>query len=115
MKRTPIRRVSVKRAREMKEYARLRTGFMVERPVCEVWLSENGYTEITVGFYRKGSHTLAVIQLLSIGAPRSKECHHREGRGKNYLNVSTWLAVSSEAHHRIHSNPSWARANGFLA
>ena len=116
MKRTPIRRVSVKRARELKEYTRLRAQFMAERPVCGVWLAERGWTQVefTDPFYSRDGLTVPAEHLLAIGAPRSEECHHREGRGKNYLNVSTWLAVSAQAHRRIHDTPSWARANGFL-
>jgi len=121
MKRTPIRRVSVKHAREMKEYTRLRDQFMADRPVCEVWLSDHLWQTVVdrngrpTGEYCRGSYvTVPAEHLLAFGAPRSEELHHREGRGKNYLKVSSWLAVSAQAHRRIHGSPSWARANGFL-
>lgn len=124
MKRTPLRRVSAKRSRELPQYTRLRAAFMAERPVCEVWLKEHGFWQdrdrngVLMDQFSKtgllGPFSCPSSHLFAIGAPRSTECHHIQGRGKNYLNVSTWLAVSAEAHRRIHSQPSWARANGFL-
>jgi hypothetical protein len=54
----------------------------------------------------------------------SRDVHHTKGRkGKNYLNTSTWLAVSRKGHKRIHeilpgldnlSGPAWATRMGFL-
>lgn len=120
-KRKGIRRMSTKKALELKEYTRLRAEFMAARPVCEVWLKENGWDTLVdgdgnpTGEYFNGSNLIVPAEhLLAIGAPRSEECHHREGRGKNYLNVSTWLAVSAEAHRRIHNRPGQARAAGWL-
>jgi hypothetical protein len=85
MKRTPIRRISAKRAREMKEYTRLRAEFMAARPTCE-----------------------------RCSTRASKECHHKAKRGINYLNVSTWAALCHACHRKVHENPSWARENGLL-
>lgn len=46
---------------------------------------------------------------------KSVEVHHACGRlGKNYLDVSTWFAVSRKGHDWIHSNDSEAREKGFL-
>lgn len=86
MKRTPIRRVSVKRAREMKEYTRLRAEFMAARPTCE-----------------------------KCGARPSKQCHHKAKRGINYLNVSTWAALCQPCHDWIHQHQGQARASGWIA
>lgn len=46
---------------------------------------------------------------------KATEVHHKSGRlGKNYLDVSTWMAVSRKGHDWIHSNDSEARQKGFL-
>jgi hypothetical protein len=42
------------------------------------------------------------------------DVHHVKKRGKYMLDVSTWLAVCRETHIKIHQNPAWARANGYL-
>lgn len=45
----------------------------------------------------------------------SIEIHHSKGRyGSNYLDESTWFAVSREGHNWIHNNDSLAREKGFL-
>lgn len=116
LKKTRIPRVSQKRKREMVEYAKKRKAFLEAHPWCQVWLTENGVDENKVA-----PHGVAYVQHPDIRwvslprpVPRSTEIHHRAGRGKNYLNEATWLAVSSEMHRRIHENPSWARAKGYL-
>lgn len=43
------------------------------------------------------------------------DIHHKAGRlGKNYLDESTWMAVSREGHDFIHRNPKIARERGWL-
>ena len=101
----PIRRVSKKRAKEMRSYAQKRKAFLDMHPICQVWLKESGATETP--------SAMCCLLLHGVG-PRATEIHHREGRGRNYLNEETWLAVCRQNHERIHNNPSWARANGFL-
>lgn len=45
----------------------------------------------------------------------SNQIHHKAGRlGKNYLDESTWLAVSFEGHNWIHNNDALAREKGWL-
>lgn len=46
---------------------------------------------------------------------KAVEIHHKAGRlGKNYLDESTWMAVSRAGHNWIHDNDAEARAKGFL-
>lgn len=86
LRRTPIRRVSKKRRLESRKYSLQRDLFLYFNPVCQI-CDEQPSTEV----------------------------HHVQGRtGKNYLDVTTWLAVDRGCHHRIHTNPSWARENGYL-
>jgi hypothetical protein len=50
--------------------------------------------------------------------PKLKACdiHHKlsVGRGGAFLDKDNMLAVSRAAHTAIHSEPSWARENGWL-
>ncbi len=45
---------------------------------------------------------------------RATEVHHKRGRvGKNYTDVTTFLAVSRLGHRFIEDNPEWAKENGY--
>ena len=86
MKRTPLRRVSKRRADKMVEYSNLRKQLLLERPICEV-----------------------------CGEAKSTDCHHKNGRnGGNYLDYSTFLSVCRRCHNLIENNKRWARDNGYL-
>lgn len=85
MKRTPLRRVSKKRAKETKEYMEIRKDFMEKYPICEVCTKA-----------------------------KSTDVHHKEKRGKNYLEKDTWLSVCRSCHMKIHEQPAWARENNYL-
>ena len=64
---------------------KLRKKFLEDFPICEVCTKE-----------------------------KSIDVHHKDKRGKNYLEVDTWLSVCRMCHNHIHANPSWARANNYL-
>lgn len=85
MKRTPIRRVSKQRAKDMKTYSQLRKQFLAAHPFCAVYPSK-----------------------------RSTDVHHMAKRGINYLKTETWLAVSRDGHRFIHEHPDRARTKGWL-
>jgi len=84
-RKTPLRRVSKRRSKEMKEYSAKRTEFLMELPICEACMKE-----------------------------RSTDVHHKAGRGKHYLDENTWLSVCRPCHDKIHREPIWAREKGFL-
>lgn len=84
-RKTPLRRISQKRAKEAKEYMKIREGFLEEFPICEVCTKA-----------------------------KSTDVHHMDKRGKNYLAKDTWLSVCRMCHTKIHEHPSWARANNYL-
>jgi hypothetical protein len=44
---------------------------------------------------------------------KATEVHHKRGRGEYYLDVSTWLPVSHDAHLKITNNHEWALENGY--
>lgn len=83
--RKKMRQVSKRRAEENKIYSELRKAFLAEHPQCAVF----PYFPAT-------------------------EIHHKKKRGRNFLNVETWIAVSSAAHRWIHDNPAEARAKGLI-
>lgn len=129
----PIRRVSKRRAAEMKQYSALRKHFLAERPICEVWLKEHGWIYAPLSYEESGERHYekppfrAIYpseHILAMGADRAEEVHHKARRGKNYLNTDTWLAVSSRNHKRIEGQStydgkpygmSWARIQGYLS
>jgi 5-methylcytosine-specific restriction endonuclease McrA len=86
MKRAPIRRVSKRRAEQLRDYAGQRIIFFSKKPTCEI-----------------------------CGHKRSSEVHHTRGRiGAMLLDEQHWMAVCRGCHERIHRAPAWARACGFL-
>lgn len=93
-RKSPLRKQSSRRQKEARLYTKKRKAFLEDHPYCEV------------------SH------LIWGGIPRwvsSTDIHHKAGRiGKNFLDDSTWMAVSREAHDWIHSHPKEARAKGWL-
>lgn len=119
--RTPIRRVSKKRARQLAEYRMRRERFLREHPVCAVWLNDHGWSQCATvpPMYRKderGNTTIATLAYVQDeGAPEATEVHHKNGRTGERLNEERdWLPVCRKAHEWIHANPSAARARGFL-
>jgi hypothetical protein len=125
LKRTRLSPVSKKRAKEMRTYSKLRKECLEKQPICEVWLHETGWVcirhkdvfqdalyqrDIVFGIEQAPAWVLTEEK----GAPQATEIHHREKRGANYLNVSTFMCVCRENHERIENNKSWAREMGFL-
>ena len=100
-RRKPIRRVSSKRAAQLKEYTKLRKEFMAANPICHVWLDENPWSA-------NGTWTAP-------DSAASTDVHHKKSRvGKMLLDTRYWMAVSRTAHQRIHQFPKWAREKGYL-
>lgn len=91
----PMKRMSSKRRMERLIYNRLATEHLAETPYCQCcWL-------------------LWPDQVIAAHAAR--ECHHSKGRGKFYLDKTTFRSACVKAHHYIHHvNPNHARAVGLL-
>jgi hypothetical protein len=86
MKRTPIRRVSVKRAAQLRQYSSQRTTYLKAHPICHVCRTEY-----------------------------STEIHHKQGRiGLALLDEAHWIAICRQCHRRVEENKSWARAEGHI-
>lgn len=116
LRRTRLRPVSKRRARELRTYSVKRKVFLAEHPLCQVWLTKHGFKELGQGFYEKhGGKIYSDLMVEAEGCPKSCDVHHKAGRtGGNYLAESTWMAVSRDAHDWIHANPSEARRRGWL-
>lgn len=89
MKRSPLRKVSSKRAKELKVYSELRKLFLPVRQYCEIFVD---------GCTRKAT-----------------DIHHINGRnGKRLNDTSWWLPSCRNCHRFLHDHPKYARENGFL-
>lgn len=91
MKRTPLRRVSKKRQKDLREYGKLRKEYIAGHPVCEV-----------------------------CGTRKTTDIHHKGvaggvKRGSNLNNTDTWIGVCRACHTDIEMNKTWAREKGYLA
>lgn len=113
MKRTPIRRVSKKRAKENREYSKLRKEWLELHPYCQATIKLYGLDEEEV--IRWGGLVLATLNRHEIVVPRATEIHHvGRRRGAMLCDVSKFMAVCRDMHLRIHAEPSWAKENGLL-
>jgi hypothetical protein len=89
VKRSPLRKVSPKRAGENRQYALLRKVFLIEKPYCEVF--ETCCTR------------------------KSTDVHHVNHReGKRLLDRRDWLSCCRACHEFLHQHPTYARKAGFL-
>lgn len=87
LKKKPINPKSKKMAILDAVYSRLRRKFMESKPMCEAALP--GCTG------------------------QSTDVHHKKGRGKYHLMVSTWLSVCRHCHTYIEEHPAEAQELGF--
>lgn len=86
MKRTPLRRVSSKRSKQLKEYLVLRADYLASHRLCEVCKTS-----------------------------KATDIHHRKGRTGTRLNDTQYfIAVCRDCHNQIHDNPKWAYETGLL-
>jgi hypothetical protein len=89
MKRSPLRKVSKKRAVEMRKYLKLREKFLTVQPWCEVGATWQCTTKAT-------------------------DVHHMRGRGKYLCDWSYFMAVCRFCHQYVHDNPYWARKHKYI-
>lgn len=111
-KRKPMRAISKKHSAKLKEYAKLRAQFLKDHPYCQWWMLKNlveaTHSQLTL------DECEALAQCGPHPIPRSTEIHHKKGRGKYLLDVSTWMAVSRTGHDWIHAHPKEAYEKGYM-
>ncbi len=113
----PLPRVTPKRAKQNREYSVKRKAFLLAHPYCQIALKRLGYSEEDAFEYDgnipidwdNGSGVVGHNHI-----PRAQEIHHSRGRGKYFLDESTWLAASRTEHQWAHQHPKEARAIGVL-
>jgi hypothetical protein len=120
---TPIRKISKKRVNLNKVYRALSKTFLEEHPFCQHWIAECGLDEAEVirsgGWYQvELNHPLKPYGLKSyVGkaqVPRSAEIHHKKGRGKYFLDPSTFMAVRPNHAMYIHMFTKEAYERGYM-
>lgn len=87
LQRKPVNKKSKMMVALDSAYTKLRRKFMEENPMCQAALP------------------------CCTGA--STDVHHKQGRGKNHLKVSTWLSVCRQCHMYIEEHPKEAIELGF--
>lgn len=88
MRRTPLRRRSPKRARQEREYARLRAAFLAGHPYCE--------------------------SPLDCGQAATEIQHRRGRRGARLIDVDWWAASCRACNEWAETNTGEALASGWL-
>lgn len=80
------KKIGDKLKEEQKKYSKARRIFITQHPRCQV----SGCTKI------------------------SEHIHHRAGRlGELLTDVKNFMAVCPEHHHKIETEPDWAKENGY--
>ena len=69
------------------------------------------------------NETYGQLRRIFLNKPENRICpitgrpttdvHHKKGRGKYFLDTSTWVALSREGHRKVEENPQWAYENGY--
>lgn len=86
IKRTPIKKISDKRKKQLSEYKKKRDAYLLRFKQCQV----------------------------SDCKKPSSEVHHIKGRENDLLLEELyWMAVCRMCHQRIDNDPNWARENGY--
>ena len=107
MKRTPLRRVSKKRAKQNREYTCVRKAYLQEHQYCEVCQKEH---LLYMRAFMVNEEYDGPIKSDAEPIKKAKEVHHILKRYGDRLNDSNWfLAVCNRCHTWIHDNPSIAR------
>ncbi len=105
-----IKPVSAKRAKLNKIYSALRKKFLEDHPYCQFDIAERfgGLDQVS------GMELMLRVSIPNWVTVPSCDIHHKRGRGKYLLDTTTWMAVSREAHDKIHADPKTAYAKGYM-
>lgn len=86
-RKTPLNRVSSKRAEELKEYRKLKREYIKKQSICEICETN-----------------------------KAIDIHHRLplGRGGKLCDTTIFVAVCRLCHNYIHNNPTYAEENDWI-
>jgi hypothetical protein len=79
----PMNKVSVRHAKELKQYSQVRREHLLSNPYCDICGLD------------------------------ATDIHHIAKRGKNLCNKDTFLSTCRFCHTKIHDDPAWAKENGY--
>ena len=82
-----MRKVSKKMAKTNRTYTKLRKDFLLEHPMCQVKVGDCGL--------------------------QATDIHHKKGRGKYHLDVTTWVSACRQCHSVIHDHIQEAKKYDF--
>lgn len=85
MKRKHIRRVSKKRAKDLREYSKLSNQYLSEHPACEI-----------------------------CGVHGDLQLHHKKGRGIYLCATEYFMAVCFWCHKKVENERAWAMKQRYL-
>lgn len=101
LRRTPLKRVSDKHGKKLREYFRVRLDYLAKHAACEA-----------------GPVILRAKLPEYYSVPRcavwATEIHHIAGRGKNLVNTDTFCATCPDCHRWVHVHGQKARQLGLL-
>lgn len=98
-----IPRVSNRRRKIFREYGKMRLEFLKDHPSILDDPNSSGTDKCQ-----------CCILLKHRRIRRATQVHHRKGRGKYELVVSTWAGLCDWCHRFIHDHPAWAIERGLL-
>lgn len=99
MKRSQLRRVSKKHAKELNVYSALRKDYLAAHPTCECQFS-----------LFEDRFVVSAIKCQYVPT----QIHHMARRGKNLNNTLTWMAVCRDHHTDIERHATAARKVGLI-
>jgi len=110
--RTPLKRISGKRMKAVAAYMKARKEYLAEHPYCQWNIRECGWNEQEIiardGLVFDGPSNGIRVALAT-------EIHHIRGRvGSLLTDKNFFLAVSAEAHRKIHENPAYSYEKGYM-
>lgn len=110
-RKTPLRRVSLKRQRKMQQRREFVVEQLAARPVCEAGPQ--------IGSYRLEQYGLEYAIRLAVSAPcttRAVDIHEplTRARGGSILDAANSVALCRNCHRWIHDNPDSATEIGLL-
>jgi hypothetical protein len=107
MKRTALRKVSKKRAKQCRKYPDIRREYLRENPYCQVCQKE---LRIFMQDFNNGEIYEGPIISETEQVRKATQIHHVRKRFGERLNDNKWfLAVCSKCHTHIEHHLSWAR------
>lgn len=86
-----MRTISLKRAKELRQYSKIKKLWRAENPLCKVcW--DQGFASTAMN-----------------------EPHHVKGRfGKRLNDTEYWIPICFRCHNKIHQDTGWAYKKGYL-